>query len=181
MTTSAIAACDESSPSLSPAGPRTSYLYLPPGSELPANVLFAVSFGAASIASPRAIRVPLAPLAGAGLVEVWQAHGAVTTGVDGPIRYSADDHFLAGVIEVSERDYSGIRDATAFAYREIARFQASSQFPHLLRMWNYFDAINHGAGDSERYREFCSGRVSGLEDLPQAHFPAATVIGSRDG
>jgi len=114
-------------------------------------------------------------------VEVWYAQGDVTTGVDGNIRHASDDHFLAGIIEVDERDHGGMLGATAFAYRAIARFQASSQFPHLLRTWNYFDAINRGAGDSERYREFCTGRVSGLADLPQAQHPAATVIGRRDG
>jgi chorismate lyase/3-hydroxybenzoate synthase len=155
---------------------------LQPGCELPANVLFAVTFGARqSIASSRALRVPLEPLAGVGLVELWHAHGEVVTGVDGKIRHAADDHFLAGVIEVDEREHGGILDATSFAYRELARFQQNSCFPHLLRTWNYFDAINRGTGDSERYREFCSGRVSGLECLPQIQHPAATVIGRRDG
>jgi len=183
MTTSAIAAREESAnPSLSPVGPRIFYTELPTGAELSADVLFAVSFGArTSTESPRAIRIPLEPLAGVGLAEIWHAQGEVATGVDGPIRYSTDDHFMAGAIEVDEREHGGILGATAFAYRAIARFQSTSPFPHLLRTWNYFDAINRGAGDTERYREFCSGRVSGLEDFPQAHHPAATVIGRRDG
>jgi chorismate lyase/3-hydroxybenzoate synthase len=113
-------------------------------------------------------------------VEVWYANGDVASGVDGAIRFAADDHFLSAVIEVDEREHGGILAATAFAYRAIARFQASSNFPHLLRTWNYFDAINHGAGDSERYREFCSGRVGGL-GKSQGQHPAATVIGRRDG
>ena len=145
-------------------------------------MLFAVTFGPSrAIASSRAICVPLEPLAGEGFVEVWHAQGDVAIGADGLVRHASDDHFLAGVIEVDEREHGGIREATTRAYREIARFQANSRFPHLLRAWNYFDAINRGAGDSERYREFCSGRVSGLEGLPQAQYPAATVIGRRDG
>ena len=182
MTTSAIAAHDGSSKSfLNPVGPRTSYIRMPPGSELPANVLFAVSFGdRPPIASQRAIRVNLETLSGADFVEVWYANGDVASGVDGAIRFAADDHFLSAVIEVDEREHGGILAATAFAYRAIARFQASSNFPHLLRTWNYFDAINHGAGDSERYREFCSGRVGGL-GKSQGQHPAATVIGRRDG
>jgi len=182
MTTSAIAAHDGSSKSfLKPVGPRTAYIRMPPGSELPANVLLAVSFGdRPPLASQRAIRVNLDMLSGADFVEVWYAHGDVASGVDGAIRFSTDDHFLSAVIEVDEREHGGILAATAFAYRAIARFQASSKFPHLLRTWNYFDAINHGAGDSERYREFCSGRVAGLGKSPGQH-PAATVIGRRDG
>src|SRR6187549_2182702 len=158
MTTSAIAAHAPSRSSVKPVAPRTSYIRVPPGSELPANVLFAVTFGdRPPIASQRAVRVNLEMLSGADLVEVWYANGDVVSGVDGAI--------LA---------------ATAFAYQSIARFQANSRFPHLLRTWNYFDAINRGEGDSERYREFCSGRVTGLDAMAQPHFPAATVIGRRD-
>ncbi len=147
---------------------------------MPADTLFAVEFGAGPSPGPRKVRVALEPLAGAGMVEIWQANGAVATGDCDGIRFSNDDHFLAGVIEVPELDHGGIGGATAFAYRSIASFQASSPFPHVLRTWNYLDAINHGAGEHERYRSFCSGRVAGLGRLRQAQHPAATVIGRRD-
>jgi chorismate lyase/3-hydroxybenzoate synthase len=163
-------------------GPRTAYVPLPAANELPANILFAVTFGAGSaLDSPRAACVNLQPLVGAGLAEVWYADGEVVTGTHGPIRFAADDHFLAGIVEVDERDHGGIAQATRFAYHAIAGFQSASRFPHLLRIWNYFDAINRGAGDAERYREFCSGRVAGLSGLAQVQYPAATVIGRRDG
>ena len=182
MTTPTIAAHSEpSSSSLSPFGPRNSYVRMSPGSELPADVLLAVTFGGRpTIAAPRLVRVNLEPLAGSELMEVWHASGPVVSGVDGVVRHAADEHFLAGIIEVDEREHGGIMAATAFAYRSLARFQANSRFPHLLRTWNYFDAINRGAGDSERYRQFCSGRVTGLDGMAQPHFPAATVIGRRD-
>lgn len=163
------------------AGPRNAYIRLPTASALPANVLFAVTFGhETAIDSPRSARVNLQPLAGAGLAEVWYAEGEVVTGVDGPIRFAADDHLLAGIIEVDERDHGGIAAATRFAYDAIAEFQARARCPHLLRIWNYFDAINRGAGDAERYREFCSGRVAALARMEQVQYPAATVIGRRD-
>ena len=182
MTTSAIAARNENSnSSLSRFGPRISYLQMPAGNELPADALLAVTFGATSaIASPRAVQVKLEPLAGSGLIEVWHAKGKIVSGVDGAIRHAADEHFQAGIIEVDEREHGGIMAAAAFAYRSMARFQANSGFLHLLRTWNYFDAINRGSGDRERYREFCSGRVAGLEGTTRAQFPAATVIGRRD-
>lgn len=162
-------------------GPRTAYIRLPPARELPANVLFAVTFGdERAVVSPRSARVNLQPLSGSGLAEVWYAEGIVVTGIDGPIRFAADDQFLAGIIEVDERDHGGILAATRFAYHTIAKFQASSRHAHLLRIWNYFDAINRGAGDVERYREFCSGRVAGLAGMEQVQYPAATVIGRRD-
>jgi chorismate lyase/3-hydroxybenzoate synthase len=183
MTTSAIAAhTNPPKPSLNPLGPRISYLHLAAGDALPSDALFAVTFGAhPPIVSPRVVRLNLQPLAGAGLTEVWHATGNVVCGVQGAIRHTADDHFLSAVIEVDEREHGGMLAAATFAYRTIARFQAHSRFPHLLRTWNYFDAINRGVGDSERYREFCSGRVAGLDGMVQVHHPAATVIGRSDG
>ena len=163
------------------ATPRIHYRDISRGRELPADTLLAVGFGASAPAGPQRVQVPLEPLAGEGLVEIWQATGAVTTGERDGIRFSSDEHFLAGIIEVPERDHGGIAAATAFAYRAIAGFQVASAFPHLLRTWNYFDAINLGAGEEERYRGFCAGRVAGLERLRQAQHPAATVIGRRDG
>jgi chorismate lyase / 3-hydroxybenzoate synthase len=149
--------------------------------ELPANVLLAVGFGAGARNGPRRVRVPLEPLAGAGLTELWFASGAVRSGERGGIRFSSDDDFLAGVIETAEQPHGGIVSATTFAYRAIADFQSHSGFPHLLRTWNHLDAINEGAGDAERYRGFCSGRVAGLAGFPPGEHPAATVIGRRDG
>jgi chorismate lyase/3-hydroxybenzoate synthase len=151
------------------------------GHELPAEVLFAVGFGAGAAVGARRVRVPLEPLSGAGLTEIWESRGDVISGQSGAIRFSHDDHFLAGLIEIPEREHGDIAETTAFAYRAIADFQPVSGFPHLLRTWNYLDAINLGLGEAERYRGFCAGRVAGLERLRQPRHPAATVIGRRDG
>jgi chorismate lyase/3-hydroxybenzoate synthase len=165
-----------------PVAPRVSYVPMPPPRERPENVLFAVSFGGEpKPASPGLVRVPLEPLVGDGLAELWYANGAVINGSTGDIHHSADDLLLSGVIEVDERDHGGLVAATAFAYDAIAKFQARSSYPHLLRTWNYLDAINVGRGDAERYRGFCSGRVAGFADQPLRQHPAATVIGRRDG
>jgi chorismate lyase / 3-hydroxybenzoate synthase len=165
---------------LNAAAPRFDYLPGQAWRQLPDDVLFAVTFG--DVPAPvGGAHVALAPLAGAGLMEVWYACGPVRRGAAGGIRFSADDHFLAGVIEIDEAAHDGIVGVTAHAYRDIAAFLASSRHPYLLRTWNYFDAINEGAGDGERYRGFCTGRVAGLADWKLAQHPAATVIGRRDG
>src|SRR5215831_12282253 len=167
---------------LSAVAPRIAYLPLAPGKPLPANVLFAVEFGTRNTpVPPRCARVRLEPLAGDGLTEVWYANGSVHTGFDGQIRFASDDHHLAAAIEIDEREHGGLAGATAYAYSAIARFQLTSRYPHLLRIWNYLDAINEGGGDEERYRVFCSGRAQGLEALRLERYPAATAIGRRDG
>ena len=60
-------------------------------------------------------------------------------------------------------------------------FVAASATPHVLRLWNYFDAINLGDGDEERYRRFCVGRARGAQANAADRYPAATAIGRRDG
>lgn len=182
MTTLEIDADDQSARLLNPVAPRVAYAHLPPSRELPANILFGVTFGGAPpLAAPVAVRVNLEPQVGNGLVELWYANGSVNAARAGTIRHAADDHFLVGVIEVNEHEHGGIVAATEYAYRTIDGFQAASEFPHLLRTWNYLDAINQGAGDAERYRGFCSGRVAAFEGRSPAQYPAATVIGRRDG
>lgn len=85
------------------------------------------------------------------------------------------------VRRVDERKHGGRVAASEHAYRAIAEFQLNSAYPYLLRTWNYLDAINEGGGDAERYRGFCSGRVASFNGRSPGQFPAATVIGRRDG
>jgi len=195
--------------------PRIDYARLPPAARtasLAADVLAAFVFGRhqpdarpprAGFGDPRLIRVGLDPLGPSELVEVWRAAGTVRTGSAGPIRFAADEEHLAGSLELDEREHAGLAAATEWAYATILRFQARSAFPHLVRMWNYFDGINRGAGDDERYKQFCIGRAAAFSAAstaaagtppgrptrfpgerlltPHDRFPAATAIGRRDG
>jgi chorismate lyase/3-hydroxybenzoate synthase len=152
---------------------------LPVGNE---DLLAAIYFGRSRATHHvLSIEVRLESLIGSPHAELWWADGPVQRGHAGAIRYASDARHLFGVIELDEREYGGIANATAFAYEAIANFQAQSGFPHLLRMWNYFDAINEGAGDLEQYRQFCIGRSRGLGlgALDASAFPAATAIGHQ--
>jgi len=163
------------------ASPRIEYRMQAPDASLGEDVLFAVEFGLdQSPVPPRRARVGLKPLTGAGLIEVWHATGPISAGFDGPIRFTHDPDYLAGAIELDEREFGGMERAAAIAYRAIMSFQSRSQHPHILRMWNYLDAINEGGGDAERYRVFCTGRKSGFGSDLATQFPAATAIGRRD-
>src|SRR5690349_4316915 len=152
MTTPETAAEGVPAEALSPVGPRAAYVNPPDSGDLP-DVLFAVTFGESPAAAP-SVRVPLDPVVGNGLAEIWYASGPVRTGTTGAIRHWSDDHFLAGVIEIDEAGFGGIEGATEHAYRAMAGLLRDSNYPHLLRTWNHVDAINLGDGDSERYRGF---------------------------
>ena len=179
-----------SAPDLPPAPQRLAVDYIhAPGPQallgMP-ETLAVFGFGtlapsSAAIDDPRYLHVPLSPLREAAApYEVWRSAGPVATGREGAIRYSHDGALMFGVLEWEEPD-GGILHASAHAYAALVAFWRDSDYPHLLRIWNYFDAITLGEGDSERYRQFCVGRVQGLGDVDTRTLPAATAIGSRDG
>lgn len=149
------------------------------------DVLAVFGFGArapAAHADPRYLRVNLEPSGDAAPFEVWRVRGHVRTQRDGDIAWALDGDYAFGAIEVDEAVHGDIEGAAEFAYRRLVDALGASDTPHVLRIWNYLDAINAGEGDAERYRRFCVGRAAGLA----AHgfvdaYPAATGIGVRDG
>lgn len=150
------------------------------------GVLAVIGFGdGVGLDDPRCIRVGLDTLH-EPLVEVWRVAGKVSHGIDGAIRWSSDGDYLFFAIDVHEADAGGLDAAAERAYREITALIDHHRLigdarPEVLRLWNYLDAINDGAGDEERYRHFCSGRARGLGERARNGFSAATAIGRRDG
>ncbi|MDR2013750.1 MAG: pteridine-dependent deoxygenase [Rhodanobacter sp.] len=141
--------------------------------------VFGFGAGASLPEDPRAFRVGLEPV-GAAPLEVWRTGARVQCGRSGEVAWSTDGEQLFFAIEADEAAHGGIADATAHAYRTLIDFVRASATPHVLRLWNYLDAINLGAGDGERYRLFCSGRTRGANGA-LVPYPAATVIGRKDG
>jgi chorismate lyase / 3-hydroxybenzoate synthase len=153
------------------------------------DVLAVFGFGDAApqrLDDPRYLHVPLQPHGGAAPYEVWRTGRPVAGGRDGEIAWASDGALSFGVIEVDERahagpgDPTGIVAAAAHAYARLTAFIRDSDTPHLLRIWNYLDAITLGDGDGERYRQFCVGRARGLGTFDPALLPAATAIGRCD-
>ncbi len=175
-------------------GPRLDvrYAHAPSAASLLApDVLAVIGFGpargddAAPGADPRCLRVGLAAH-GDAPYEVWRGAGAVRTRMVDGVRLADDGHLQVGVVEVEEAAHGGIRGAAKEAYARLQRTIGAgadadgAAYPHLLRIWNYMDAITSGDGDDERYRQFCVGRALGFGTTP-LRFPAATAIGRHDG
>ena len=171
---------------------RVDYVTHEPGPEGAAAALAAVlarddtlavlGFGAAAPASddPRYLRVALEPADGGAALEVWRSSGQVVRDVSDGIRHVEDGALQFGVLELDERD-AGIEATAATAYARMTAFVRARGYPHLLRSWNYLDAITDGEGDEERYRQFCVGRASGLGMFDAGTLPAASALGRRDG
>lgn len=163
-----------------------------PETLLTADTLAVFGFGndAPHCDDPRYLRIPLQPH-GTAPFERWRCAAPVEFGrhgdpSSGQIRWSSDGQLTFGVIEIDEApgehpDHSDICEAAERAYAAMVRFVSGSRTPHLLRMWNYLDAITQGDGDTERYRQFCVGRARGLGSVDIVELPAATAIGRCDG
>lgn len=112
-------------------------------------------------------------------VERWLARGPVVSGASDGVRYVHDDRLLFAVIEQDESEAGGVEAAAERVYAKLRAFEQTTPFRHTLRIWNYMDAINEGAGDGERYRRFCVGRARGLGDALSQPYPAATGVGRQ--
>ncbi len=151
------------------------------------SVLAVIGFGTATQIQhdPRYLQVGLEPSV-TDRYEVWRCAGPVVHGRLGALRWSSDANYLFFAIEVDEAEAGNIDAAAEQAYSAICRLLdqhrfADGQAGHILRLWNYMDAINEGAGDDERYRHFCTGRARGLKPAARNGYSAATAIGRRDG
>lgn len=68
--------------------------------------------------------------------------------------------------------------STEALYRQLLGSARPSPHPFLIRIWNFFAAINEGEGDAERYRRFCVGRDAAADERFRNPPPAATAIGT---
>lgn len=146
------------------------------------HTLAVFGFGAAApvtLHDPRYLHIGLQPSDGAAWFEIWESPTPVRVYRDGLICGASNEEVAFGWIECVEGEH-GLEGAAHSAYQALLVQLASSQFPHLLRVWNYLDAITEGEADDERYRQFCVGRAAGFAAHAE-RFPAATAIGRRDG
>lgn len=143
------------------------------------GTLALLGFGAGSVPTddPRCLQVALEGFDASAPLELWQIDAPVSGGREGTLHWSAGGGWLFAAIELDERDHGGPSAAAKEAYEQLHRFVSARGAQHVLRIWNYLGAINHGEGDAERYKHFCDGRAAGMGDFFADGFPAATAIG----
>jgi chorismate lyase/3-hydroxybenzoate synthase len=141
--------------------------------------VFGFSPDAPHLADPRYLQVALEAFEASPPLELWRVDAPVNHGTEGALRWSAGGGWLFAAIELDEREHGGPCATATLAYDALHRFVAARHARHVLRVWNYIGAINHGDGDAERYKRFCEGRATGMGDFFAEGFPAATAIGHR--
>jgi chorismate lyase/3-hydroxybenzoate synthase len=143
--------------------------------------LVAFRFGADANAEG-AFTVPL-PSLGGPTFEDWSIgqDGAIEIQDAGEgLRIRRGAEWLMGELVIEADRSEDIERAAFEAYARVRQFVTHSEYPYLVRMWNFFDRLNEGEGDDERYRRFCVGRHSAIASPGfEFHLPAASVIGSR--
>lgn len=142
---------------------------------------FQAGDGAAASDDPRYLQVGLQP-DGEAQLEVWRSDKPVSSGRDANgVAWASDGALMFGALQVDEHQHGGIVGASEHAYARMLEALPAHAYPHLLRIWNYLDAITDGEDDNERYREFCVGRARGIGAIDTTTLPAATAIGRVDG
>lgn len=118
------------------------------------------------------------------MLEIWAAHEAVSTGRSGNISWARSADCLFGSYRQPAHE-SGLEAETLRAYQEVFALLEAQGIPKLLRIWNYFAAINADEDDGlERYKHFCIGRHDAFAQygrLDVQDIPAASAVGSRGG
>ncbi len=148
------------------------------------RLLALIRFGspAAPPADQRVCVIPLPELGNGATAEVWLGARPAQTGVLDGVHYADSGDALFLHLHLDESAPDALSPLTAAAYRRLFAAARARGYPHLLRIWNYFPAINQETGGLERYRAFCVGRHSALRaeraEL-ETHLPAASAIGTR--
>lgn len=152
------------------------------------SLLGEIRFGGAprDPASPHPqVRVGMAQLNNPPLIEAWLSRQPVSYHQAGRIRFARSEEALFGCIALAEIEPAGFEGVVRGCYAEILPFLDAQAYPQLLRMWNYFPAINSAHDGLDRYQCFCRGRFEALKDYYAGQFdqrlPAASAVGSHDG
>lgn len=164
--------------------------------DLPDSVLGGFCYGQRPARKPIAgvplLAVDMAlPAAEGAVCELWHADGTTRAGRAGVIDYREGADFLFGCIDIDETPphaaaagRTPLEAATESAYRAIFELLEARGFAAMLRVWNYFPAINAESHALERYRQFNIGRQQAFVAHARpvvSNVPAACALGSAAG
>jgi len=137
-----------------------------------------------------AVDMPLPP-GQASVCEVWHSHEALESGQHGAIRYRLGDTLLFGCLSLDDNAVKAPKDArtplqgaTESAYQAIFELLDARGYRAILRVWNYFPAINRESHAMERYRQFNIGRQDAFLTHSRSivdKAPAACALGTAGG
>lgn len=115
--------------------------------------------------------------------EVWLSPEPVQHDQRHNISISMNHQLLCAHMLIEETHPDRLEQTTQAAYEKIYRLLQETDYPYLIRTWNYFPHINQYIDSLERYQAFCVGRANATEAANQAknQLPAASAIGTHRG
>ena len=125
----------------------------------------------------------LPPLGISQLIESWTTPYPVKHRRSGRVRISEGHEHAFAVIQLREAYPADLRSLTFEAYTEMLSAIQSTNCPHIIKIWNYFDRINEEEGGLERYRQFSWARSDAFErmNVSDDDLPTGTAIGTQGG
>ena len=128
------------------------------------------------------LSVPLLPVPGGPVLEIWTAASPVRRCQVGPVAGACNGELAFGSLILEEREGAALEDVVAQAYQDIFNFLEHTGCNQPIRFWNYLTAITEEEQGLERYRRFNIGRHSAfIERLRQKVPPAASCLGTHHG
>jgi len=124
------------------------------------------------------------PVFGSGTsYEVWVTEKPVTKYREGLMTGAVNEDIFFGSMSIQLGGAENLSSAAQRAFTSIFDFLQRSEYPNLIRVWNYFPWINSVEDGLERYRSFSVGRheafVRGHKNVEDS--PAACALGSYGG
>lgn len=129
------------------------------------------------------IHIPIAPVEGAILFELWTTDESVRYERHGPLQCGYNSTILFGCLTVDCCPEESLEFNTEQAYRLLFSHLDHSGYVNLLRIWHFISHITDDTNGLERYRAFNAGRYRAFSacrrDVKTA--PAASALGSPEG
>ncbi|HEY0666079.1 MAG TPA: hypothetical protein VGD24_08440 [Gallionella sp.] len=115
--------------------------------------------------------------------EVWTTDKPVTPYREGGMTGAVNEDVFFGSIAVEPDGFEDLSAAAQRAFTVIFDFLQRSDYPNLIRVWNYFPWINAVENGLERYRSFSVGRHEAFvrSERSVEDSPAACALGSYGG
>lgn len=161
---------------------RVSETFDPPSEKH--NLLLGFQFGSGlePPTHPAIISLHLRPLNHEQLTEAWWYEGEVKFTKSDSVRVAECQEYTVAIFQKETDASKDFSLQARQAYGELITAVRSTKHTKLVKIWNYFDEINNGDGDLERYRQFSIGRAEAFQDMGinDDHAPTGTAIGTQN-
>ena len=147
------------------------------------KIITVINFDQQQSSNTESVTIPLHALDNTNKAEVWLARDSLVSGSDGDIHFRKNNELLFGKICLDESRFDSFEQCSHYAYTSILNFISKKEFPHIIRIWNYYADIINTVDNIERYQAFCVGRYQAYQNITEFEraLPAATAIGTNKG